>query len=68
MRLGTRESKEDWLELGRDLISRGLAAPRLVVVDGAPGLIGGRGDLAARRSSALRRALCRPARYADSAF
>src|SRR5437588_292979 len=38
-RLGARESKEDWLELGRDLISRGLAAPRLVVADGAPGLI-----------------------------
>ncbi|MGO9906894.1 MAG: transposase, partial [Solirubrobacteraceae bacterium] len=28
-----------WLELGRDLIARGLAAPRLVVADGAPGLI-----------------------------
>ena len=34
-----REAKEDWLELGRDLIARGLAAPRLVVTDGAPGLI-----------------------------
>ena len=39
VRLGARESKEDWVELGRDLISRGLAAPRLVVADGAPGLI-----------------------------
>ena len=39
VRLGARESKEDWLELGRDLISRGLAAPRLIVADGAPGLI-----------------------------
>jgi putative transposase len=39
MRLGAREAKEDWVELGRDLISRGLAAPRLVVADGAPGLI-----------------------------
>src|SRR6195256_6944413 len=29
VRLGMRESKEDWLELGRDLTSRGLAAPRL---------------------------------------
>ncbi|MDQ6778122.1 MAG: transposase [Actinomycetota bacterium] len=28
VRLGMRETKEDWLELGRDLISRGLAAPR----------------------------------------
>jgi putative transposase len=40
VRLGARESKEDWLELGRDLIARGLAAPRLVVADGAPGLTG----------------------------
>jgi transposase-like protein len=39
VRLGMRESKEDWMELGRDLISRGLPAPRLVVADGAPGLI-----------------------------
>ena len=39
VRLGARESKEDWIELGRDLISRGLAAPRLMVADGAPGLI-----------------------------
>src|ERR1700730_1618609 len=37
--LGAREAKEDWLERGRDLIARGLAAPRLVVADGAPGLI-----------------------------
>ena len=37
MQLGAREAKEDWLELGRDLISRGLAAPRLVVGDGPPG-------------------------------
>ena len=40
VRLGARESKEDWLELGRDMIARGLAAPRLVVSDGAPGLTG----------------------------
>ncbi len=39
VRLGMREAKEDWLELGRDLTSRGLAAPRLIVTDGAPGLI-----------------------------
>jgi transposase-like protein len=38
VRLGARESKEDWLELGRDLTARGLAAPRLIVADGAPGL------------------------------
>src|SRR5580704_244641 len=40
VRLGMREAKEDWLELGRDLTARGLAAPRLVVADGAPGLTG----------------------------
>lgn len=55
VRLGAREAKEDWIELGRDLISRGLAAPRLVVADGAPADQRGRGDLAARRSPALRR-------------
>jgi putative transposase len=38
--LGRRESHEDWLELGRDLIARGLGAPLLVVADGAPGLTG----------------------------
>jgi putative transposase len=37
--LGMRESHEDWLGLGRDLISRGLGAPLLIVADGAPGLI-----------------------------
>jgi putative transposase len=37
--LGMRESHEDWLELGRDLIARGLRAPLLIVADGAPGLI-----------------------------
>jgi putative transposase len=39
VRLGMRESHEDWLELGRDLIARGLQAPMLIVADGAPGLI-----------------------------
>jgi putative transposase len=38
VRLGMRESHEDWLELGRDLIARGLQAPLLIVADGAPGL------------------------------
>src|SRR5437588_7873038 len=37
--LGMRESHEDWLALGRDLIARGLGAPLLVVADGPPGLI-----------------------------
>ena len=39
MLVGMRESQEDWLELGRDLIARGLGAPLLIVADGAPGLI-----------------------------
>jgi putative transposase len=37
--LGMRESFEDSQTLGRDLISRGLGAPMLIVADGAPGLI-----------------------------
>jgi transposase-like protein len=37
--LGMRESHEDWPELGRDLIARGLGAAMLIVADGAPGLI-----------------------------
>jgi putative transposase len=37
--LGMRESHEDWLALGRDLIARGLGAQMLIVADGAPGLI-----------------------------
>jgi transposase-like protein len=37
--LGQRERAEDWLDLGRGLIARGLASPLLVVSDGAPGLI-----------------------------
>jgi putative transposase len=37
--LGMRESHEDWLALGRDLIARWLGAPLLIVADGAPGLI-----------------------------
>ena len=45
VRLGMREAVEDWLELGRDLIARGLAAPRLVVADGAPGLISAVGEI-----------------------
>jgi putative transposase len=39
VRLGQRERHEDWLDLGRDLMRRGLRAPWLVVTDGAPGLI-----------------------------
>jgi putative transposase len=39
VRLGQRESHEDWLDLGRDLTRRGFRSPWLVVSDGAPGLI-----------------------------
>jgi len=39
VRVGQRESHEDWLDLGRDLTRRGLRSPWLVVSDGAPGLI-----------------------------
>ena len=45
VRLGQRESHEDWLDLGRDLTRRGLRAPWLVVSDGAPGLIKAIGEL-----------------------
>ncbi|HVC76818.1 MAG TPA: transposase, partial [Candidatus Micrarchaeaceae archaeon] len=37
--LGQRERHEDWLEMGRGLARRGLRAPWMAVVDGAPGLI-----------------------------
>jgi len=36
--LGLRERYEDWLEMGRGLTRRGLRAPWLAVIDGAPGL------------------------------
>jgi putative transposase len=39
VRLGLRESRDDWIDLGRDLTRRGLRSPWLVVTDGAPGLI-----------------------------
>lgn len=39
VRLGMRESYEDWQELRRDLIARGLGAPMMIVADGAPGLV-----------------------------
>jgi putative transposase len=43
--LGARERFEDWLDLGRGLAARGLAAPLLVVSDGAPGLVAAIGEL-----------------------
>ncbi len=36
--LGMRESQEDWTALARDLTTRRLPCPQLIVVDGAPGL------------------------------
>ena len=45
VRLGMRESRDDWLELGRDLTRRGMPAPRLIVADGAPGLISAADEL-----------------------
>jgi transposase-like protein len=38
LKLGSRESYEDWLDFGRDLTARGLGSPALIVADGAPGL------------------------------
>jgi transposase-like protein len=38
LQLGSRESYENWLAFGRDLIARGLNAPGLICADGAPGL------------------------------
>jgi transposase-like protein len=38
LQLGSRESYENWLAFGRDLVARGLRAPALIVADGAPGL------------------------------
>jgi transposase-like protein len=43
--LGQRERVEDWTDLGRGLIARGLRSPLLVVADGAPGLIRAIGEL-----------------------
>src|SRR5438445_13552264 len=39
VRLGQRESHEDWLDLGRDLTRRGLRSPWMIVTDGALALI-----------------------------
>jgi putative transposase len=38
LQLGSRESYEDWLDFGRDLIARGVRPPALLIADGAPGL------------------------------
>lgn len=39
MKLGNKESFEDWLEIFRDIRKRGLSDPVLGTTDGAPGLI-----------------------------
>lgn len=39
MKLGNKESFDDWLEVFRDLVKRGLCEPVLGTTDGAPGLI-----------------------------
>ena len=38
LQLGSRESYEDWLDFGRDLLARGMRPSALIVADGAPGL------------------------------
>jgi putative transposase len=38
LQLGSRESYESWLEFGRDLRSRGMPPPALIIADGAPGI------------------------------
>jgi len=38
LQLGSRESYEDWLDFGRDLLARGIRPPALLIADGAPGL------------------------------
>lgn len=43
--LGSRESYEDWLSFGRDLVERGMRAPALIVADGAPGIWKAVGEL-----------------------
>src|SRR3954466_8876104 len=38
LQLGSRESYESWLDFGRDLQTRGMRAPALIIADGAPGI------------------------------
>jgi transposase-like protein len=39
MALGNKESFDAWLDMGRDMVRRGLRVPTLITTDGAPGLI-----------------------------
>src|SRR5215211_2602577 len=45
LQLGSRESYEDWLDFGRDLLARGARPPALLIADGAPGLWKARREL-----------------------
>jgi putative transposase len=40
MAMGSKESRENWLELLRDMVQRGLGVPLSIATDGAPGLMG----------------------------
>ncbi|HKF19250.1 MAG TPA: IS256 family transposase [Candidatus Dormibacteraeota bacterium] len=53
--LGQRERFEDWLEMGRGLVRRGLRAPMLVVTDGAPADPGDGGAVAGQRPPEVHR-------------
>lgn len=39
MALGNKESEEDWLAMGRNMVERGLRPPLTITADGAPGLV-----------------------------
>lgn len=39
MALGSKESQEDWVAMGRNMVERGLRPPLTITADGAPGLI-----------------------------
>jgi putative transposase len=49
--LGSRESYESWLDFGRDLQTRGMHAPALIIADGAPGIWRPPGSCGRARSS-----------------
>jgi putative transposase len=51
LQLGSRESYEDWLDLGRDLLARGLRPPALVVAEARPASGRQRASCGRRRSN-----------------
>ncbi len=53
LQLDSRESYEDWLDFGRDLLARGLKPPALRVADGAPGPGRQHASSGRRRSSSV---------------